>query len=281
MEKTDLVYILRPSAWRDNEIRYSLRSVQKNMDCAGRVFIVGHRPRFISDQVTHIPAEDPYNNKLRNAVHKIRIACADPRVSEKFVLMNDDFFFLKRHEEIPFYNRGRLTVMIKKHETRAGYYFKALRTTCEMLENMGVKDPKDFEVHCPIVLDKTNFLRITGEIGNDDGYVFRSAYANLMGMKGKYRRDVKNRSNFKVEDISRLDILSTDDKVVLTARFQKFIRRRFPERSKYEKEMFQQYYARETFGYGGRIYNPGDIITVKLPEQIIKANKLEPAPFFE
>ena len=100
----DIVYILRtdPRFYKNDDIKYSLRSLDKNFKGKGKVFIVGGRPNWINvNTVTHIYAEDKERNKLVNAIHKILIACKDKRISEDFILlMNDDFLFLKETKTI-------------------------------------------------------------------------------------------------------------------------------------------------------------------------------------
>jgi hypothetical protein len=78
LSKIDVVYILgKGSTWSDNEIRFSLRSVDINLEHRG-VFIIGDKPDFINTKhLTHIPAEDIHTEKLKNALHKLKIACLD------------------------------------------------------------------------------------------------------------------------------------------------------------------------------------------------------------
>ena len=51
----DLVYVLgKGSRWQDNELRFSLRSVSKNLSNVGQIFIVGQIPDFVKNCV-HVP----------------------------------------------------------------------------------------------------------------------------------------------------------------------------------------------------------------------------------
>ena len=233
--KIDLLYILgRGSKWQNNEIRFSLRSVEKNLRDVGRIFIIGECPRFLRN-VIHIPAVDGFENKQMNAIFKIREACRTFDLSEEFVLMNDDFFFLKHTTRIQPHILGTLREAVRDHSTKAGYYFQALRQTLDLLQAAGHEDPLDYEAHVPMILEKQKFLEITDAVEwAEVGYCFRSIYGNTYGLGGKKRKDTKVHRIEQLEELSNGDILSTADRVVLRPEFQRFIYNAFPHPSKYE-----------------------------------------------
>lgn len=88
----DVVYPLsNGSTWQDNELRYSLRSLDKFARNLGRVFVVGRKPAWLTG-VVHIPARDnPMVNKDANIINKIRLAIA-AGISERFIFASDDQF---------------------------------------------------------------------------------------------------------------------------------------------------------------------------------------------
>ncbi|MFA5815861.1 MAG: hypothetical protein WC865_09615 [Bacteroidales bacterium] len=105
MKPIDIVYVLGTgSSWSDNEIRFSLRSVFKNLTNIGQIFIVGERPDGLKGflHIDH-PDEFPSTNADGNIIRKVLQACKDPRVSEKFLIINDDHIIMKpmRAEKIP------------------------------------------------------------------------------------------------------------------------------------------------------------------------------------
>jgi hypothetical protein len=63
----DVVYPLGTgSVWQDNELRYSLRSLEKNFPDLGRVYVVGHKPDWLGN-VEHIPFGDSQSpNPIRS-----------------------------------------------------------------------------------------------------------------------------------------------------------------------------------------------------------------------
>jgi hypothetical protein len=277
MEKIDVVYILRNNGtrWMDNEIKYSIRALEKNVRF-GKLWIVGGCPKFIDkEKIGYIKAEDPYSNKLRNAVHKISLACREQGVSEDFILMNDDFFFLRRVEEIKSFNKGKLSASKKNHSTHGGYYYRAISDTLETLRDMGVQEPIDFEVHYPIVFNKQKFLKTMEKISEEEGILFRSIYGNLNHIESKYRRDVKVFNIDQFRRVKKNDLMSTDEKIVTDNRFQKWIKNAYPYISRFEKAPIIAYTCKEVFEHNGKKYNPGDIILEKISENVIRSAGLK------
>ena len=129
MNELDLVYILgRGSNWQNNELRYSLRSVEKFVTGIRNVFIIGEKPSFINDQVIHIPYKDVYTNKARNIMAKILRACNDSRMTKNFMLWNDDYFAIQPFSAIdyPYYFKCDL-----HHSVRINKSFNYYVTYCK------------------------------------------------------------------------------------------------------------------------------------------------------
>jgi hypothetical protein len=200
----------------------------------GEVFIVGECPDWIRNAI-HIEAVDSFEHKLKNAIHKIRMACMDSRISEKFVLMNDDFIFLKPTERIPDYILGPMTRAIADHSTKDGYYYHAFKKTLTLLQEAGFNSPANYEVHYPIVIEKKKFLRMTDSIDwAEHGYLFRSVYGNIFNLGQQKRSDPKIYSVKELDTFKGSDIISTSDRVVLFYQFQKFVEDIFPNPCQYE-----------------------------------------------
>ncbi len=112
----DVVYVIgNGSSHSNDELRFSLRSIEKYFKDLRNVFIVGSKPDFIDEsKVIFIPTDDicegDLANKDRNHWHNMEIVCKDPRLSEKFLFAADDFLitkpsiwddFIPRHTGIP------------------------------------------------------------------------------------------------------------------------------------------------------------------------------------
>jgi len=282
MKKIDLVYILgNGSRWRNNEIRYSLRSVEKNLNI-GKIFIVGEYPSWITGAI-HIPAADIDKNKQINARAKYLVAAKDKRISEDFILMNDDFFILKPIQAIPYYSRGTIEHMMNQHPTKGGYYYNSLKDTKEVLNEMGVVFPIDFEIHAPIIFNKDKLISTIEMIGTKKAYSFRSCYGNLQNVEAKKTIDFKaaNLAEFTYQTNRSPAYLSITDSLVAAPEFRNWIRRTFPNPSKYETDRglgsdilpggpmcSLKYYVKKTFIYFGKTHCIGEIIPCEVMDEI-------------
>lgn len=287
----DVVYILGSgSKWGDNELRYSLRSVVRHLPHE-RIFIIGEKPDWIAwnDGIFHIPEVDPYNNKLRNGVWKIRRAAKTAEITEEFVLMNDDFFLLRDIPDVQVFNRGPLWQSIRKHMSKKGYYFEAMKRALVILAEEGVPVPLDYAVHYPVVYEKKKVLELIERLHRhvEHGLLFRTMYGNIFNKGGEERQDVKVRGP---KELARrapdLDMVSTTDELVLKKPFREWIGSVFPEACKYEADGGAGIQAWEDshkmgprfaptvkpFFWNERMYNPGEIIESEVPEKIAKAN---------
>lgn len=185
--KIDVVYILGTgSAWNNNEIRFSLRSIEKYGLDTGNIFIVGEKPAFLSNNIIHIPASDIYNpmvNADGNIAHKVGLACADKRLSENFLFINDDHILLKpvNLKSIPYYHKGDLNSMNTYTNEWFGvnYWRSRLKRTRDCLNLKGLT-AYHFDCHVPMVINKETFITVMSDfpIGDGIGLTMKSLYGN-------------------------------------------------------------------------------------------------------
>jgi hypothetical protein len=275
MDKIDLLYILKENTdWQNNEIRYSIRSAEKNLEQMGNVFIIGSCPVFVNkEKITFVEYPDKDHNKLVNAINKIEEACRDCRLSERFILMNDDFFIMKPVSEVKNYSRGTMEETKARHRSKTGYYYRAICDTLDFLKEMGYENPIDYETHTPMIFEKTKFLKAVKEMKRyRKGFVFRSVYGNMFEVPCEKRPDVKIYSILNIKKIGDNDMISTSDTIVLHPKFQDIMRTLFPKISILENNM-TRFYSTKVIKLNGQIFNAGDLITQKLsPEEIKKFN---------
>lgn len=232
----DLIYPLGTgSAWSDNELRYSLRSVERHLPHLGRVVIVGEHPPWLRN-VTHLAVpDDRHSSKLANSAWKVRRAIEEGLVGNRFVLMNDDFLLLEDVTEIPPAHRGTIRANIARHTTRTGYYFTAMQRMNELMRQRGYVDALDYELHQPMVFDTLPALLVLIDmqaIFGAQGALFRSAYGNLAAIGGEPRADCKVFRRWTSPP--RGPYCSTDNRVVLTHNFRAWVRERYPTPSRFE-----------------------------------------------
>jgi hypothetical protein len=203
----DYVYIAR--AGENEELKYSLRSIEKNMP-KGRVWVLGYRPVWYIGDFIYIEDTAKKFDNIRNC---IKVASEHPEISDDFVLMNDDFFALKTMESVPNFHGGLLSNKIKQYKElgMASVYIRLLELTHKQLVMSGIKDPIDYDIHVPMVMNK-NKLRESLDIA----YFPRSSYGNFAKIGGEQIKDVKiYNSTEKIQLDKNLYFVSVDDRSFL------------------------------------------------------------------
>lgn len=187
----DVLYILgKGSPFHNEELRYSLRSLErfgKNID---RLILVGEKPKFLDySKVVHLPFNETGVKDYRIA-SKILHACTTGTVTGDFLFCNDDFFFQKPFDcnTFPYYQKGQLL-----HGKAITAYQCHLEATRDYLISKN-KPTLHFDVHCPIIYNADRFIKLTQDwefSKNTIGLVVKSVYANSYFIKGTDYRDVK------------------------------------------------------------------------------------------
>lgn len=196
----DVVYILGSfSRWQNNELRYSLRSVEKYLSGYRNVYIVGEDPGFLKG-VNIIKFPDPYpDNKQRNILEKITRACMDYEISDRFLYMADDFFFLQplAASEIKYFYEGTLEEAIQKRSP-GNIYNRCLSNTIIALKSRNLPI-LNYDIHQPILYHKTRFLDEMKQFSFrvPYGMVIKSLYCNSIGADGVSFREVKIKNDCK------------------------------------------------------------------------------------
>lgn len=223
----DVVYPLARNQGLYNELRYSLRSLT-NLPHRD-VFLVGGKPDWYLGQFIETELQP---TKYKDSTNNVKAACLDDRVSDPFVLMNDDFFVVEPSESVPTLNRGR-ALDVLRHCDRAGRkYSQGARDTLRVLRQEGYEDPLSFELHVPLVVHKSYMLAAI-RLGQDcPTWHKRTAYGALAGLQGDTVPDVKVYDR-KIP-IPTGPFVSTQDESFQIGRVGRQLKTLFPEPSQYE-----------------------------------------------
>lgn len=155
----DLVYIVREGDDND-DLKYSLRSIAKHYPDY-KVWIVGYKPTWV-ENVNYIHVLQS-GTKWQNSVKNILTACKDERISDDFILMNDDFFCIEPKcsiEQIGDTCLGSLDSAIAKHN-KPSKWCEAFVLVKILMERIGIKTPYySFEAHLPLKINKKKYLEI-------------------------------------------------------------------------------------------------------------------------
>lgn len=231
MEAPDIVVPVREGAVNE-QLRYALRSWAAHLPHR-QVWIVGYRPAW-ADGVGHIPTRQT-GTKYQNTTLAVRAACEHREVSETFLLANDDMFVMQPLTEMPVLHRGPVRTVEGYYAARAqGKYLRGMQETRDLLVGMGHTDPLSYELHVPMPVRKTAMLTAL-ELGRHLDVVHkRTLYGNYANLGGTEIQDVKilHRAPRGYGPNSRF--LSTMPDSFAAGHVGQFIRRAFPEPSRYE-----------------------------------------------
>lgn len=185
----DIVYPLgRNSRWKNEEIRFSIRSLFKHsVESFDNIYIVGEKPDFFQygDRLRHIPYKETQVKEV-NIWEKVLAASLDERVSEEFFFNNDDYFFLQdfKMSDFPHYHKGDLREFdwAKKpdHLVMNSYHRKAKRTM-KLLQKLKLST-WHYDIHMPNRYEKNKFVKtyeyFKPYLYDRDGLIISTCYGN-------------------------------------------------------------------------------------------------------
>ena len=251
----DIVYqYIDVVSW--TELRHSLRSIEKHFKGECRIWIVGDLPGWVQN-VQHIP--HVRNNKIAltncyDACRKMELVINHPELTEDFIYMYDDIYFLKdttREElEYPLYAVEDMTKMITrnkqtKHQrmrwetydtlVRRGYgccnfenHLPKVFSKALMRAMFEMYDPKESRLLFSTLYYNTFFGEIPPVLLHKDD----QAKAEFFGVDDKF-----GFRNLNQEQLSRLlegkRFLNHNDKG-LNSTLKRFIEARFHDKCNYE-----------------------------------------------
>lgn len=225
----DVVYCLKNQP-NGEELRYSLRSL-KNLPHRN-VWIYGGCPVW-AQNIRHVPMLQPYT-KWRNTAKMLFEISQNTEISKNFIWFNDDFFVLQPCEKLEYWYENDLGWR-KKRTTRASgmysLYGQQIALAEKTLRENG-KDTRNFELHLPIIFNRYKLGNVCRKY--PDVAIRRSMYCNEYGIKGVPKKDVKI-AGVSGKIPPRSAFVSSSDGSFASGEVGKAIKKRFPERSTYEK----------------------------------------------
>lgn len=251
----NIVYVIgKGSKWHNNELRYSLRSIDQYAINLNKVFIVGILPDFIDPStVIHIPMADQYDAPHKNVYAKVKAAMDDPRTGDAFLLSSDDHFLAQPTNlaTTPIYYKGNSMPTAKslgKGTVGSDSYVHTLMHTAEVMQWYGLPN-KFFEGHTNKLMLKSTWRFLTSiglweqmwttEEGMTIGAPMAAATLFLHPTwKPVYRPDIKIR-NFDNTDktiLSTCQSFSIGDSAIRNGMADYFAEK-YPHPSRFEKKV--------------------------------------------
>ena len=231
MKKYDIVYILKNN-YKSEELRYSLRSVCKNMPYRKIWFYGGKLEDIEPDE--YVELQQQGNSKWERVRFTLNQIFRNDDITEDFWLFNDDFFIMQKTNDLPPMINGTIERHAARIRARHGgvdsAYTRNLRKTALELTRNGY-DQVNYALHVPMLINRKKGLKTLKSF--PDNPMFRSLYGNQWEIGGVMHKDVKIADPDK-EPTGEEDMLSTTDKS-FGGKVGEHIRNSFPDKCKYER----------------------------------------------
>ena len=240
----DILYVVGTgSKWNNNELRYSLRSIDKNGVNVGRIFIATETlPKFINPEaVTHVCIRDLGKIKHRNIMDKIECVMNYSDIADDFLLSSDDHFYLREtdFDRYPLYHKGE----IQERDENAEYWL-SMRDTKHLLQQHGLTTYST-NPHCNTHFNRPMFMEHSALIKEGKqlryGAEVNCLMGNLMiaaGVEPVKYEDIKIKSFKDRKDLLRqlgdTHCFSIYDSA-LNCGIKEYLREMFPNKSRWEK----------------------------------------------
>ena len=227
----DVVYIVKEDP-RNEELRYSIRSVVENFPVRN-IWIFGYCPSWLKE-IIHVKI--PQNGqKWENSKMLFDKIANCESLPDEFVLFNDDFFVMEKLDKVDQWYDGllqdRVDQLSEIFKNSHPLYANQLQQVVDRLAEHGIKEPKNYAVHKPMLFDRKK-MKESLELTKDLPMSLRSFYANYFNVGGI------NAPDTKVFKLGPYDFdgpyLSTDDRTFRLGRVGRDIRAKFTSKSKYE-----------------------------------------------
>ena len=229
----DFVYICKDGA--NEELKYSIRSVVESFPNSN-IWVVGGKPDWYIGNFIEVKQKE---SKYKNAVENLKTISVSEQISESFILMNDDFYIVKKIDKIENFHGGYLLDKINLYQKLNGnsQYTRKLSGTYKKLKALGFENPLDYELHIPMIMEKEKLKIILDLI---DQFLWRSIYGNKFEVGGTEMQDVKVYTTGPL--VLKSYNLNIDNHTYLSSAdssfnniFNKILKDKFNQKTKFEK----------------------------------------------
>ena len=250
-KKYDLIIPLGTgSSWDNNELRYALRSYEKNFPNLGNVFIVGDAAWIKKNlpwlKATIVDCNDPFNaNKDANMIRKVIKVIDTQELSDEFVRATDDQFILKKVESFP----PMYTYNLKDKDPgwwgRGSRWKNRLKRTYRIL-SVHKKTTFNYDGHFPMTYKK-DFKKVMESYPytKSIGYTINTLYFNNVLTEHEHYEDIRHMFELVNDDLAVIKKKLKGKTVMcysgrngdacLTPALKEYLKNKFPKKSKYER----------------------------------------------
>lgn len=244
----DILYIVGSgSNWNNNELKYSLRSIEKNCKNIDRVMIIGEKPKFLNDKIEYAYCYDRYGPVLahKNIYYKIQYAIKVFHL-DHFLISSDDHFYIKPTDfnNYPIYYRNLEIPSVVPEGIRANSYWYSMFETRKFLLKKGLpiyQTNPHANTHIDANLWRDNISLFAEAQLLKHGGETNLIMGNLMIANGIVPEPIEDKKIFNLngeEDfynrIKNVHVFSMADSA-LKSGMDKRLQELFPDKSSYEK----------------------------------------------
>ena len=230
MRKYDVVYILKANA-PSEELRFSLRSIEANMEHGKVWFYCGCPAGFVPDE--YVQHEQKGATKWERTRSSLIEICKNEKISKQFWLFNDDFYIMQPMQSAKNYHRGLLADHIKDIELRhcggSTAYTNNLRICERQLRDAGLTT-LDYAVHIPMLVDRSKGLEALRMFPRCP--MFRSLYGNYAQIGGDFIVDCKTTDSNRI--INPEDPFFSTSNRAFSGKVREQMEALFPDPCRYE-----------------------------------------------
>lgn len=242
-----------------DELKFALRSFEKNFKAEFRVIVVGDQEDWFSDQVNHLPLEPklikevcycPSPSLIRNpqadVSHKILAAIVAESIEGDFILSNDDIILLGETSLADLASlkaAGQLKDVAKK----SGLYSENALLTAKVLEKKGLPTVR-YGTHTPMILHAEKLVEVIEKYdATEHGYLLTSLYYNEVYPNARPVQVSGGAGDAILASVYRADVpVEVIDTAIKTRKFLNFdskgwpavapfLNSLFPDKSKFER----------------------------------------------
>lgn len=229
----DFVYICKEGV--NEELKYSIRSVVKSFPNSN-IWVVGGKPDWYIGNYIEV---HQVHTKYKNAVANLKKICESSEISDPFILMNDDFYIIKKIDNIENFHGGYLFNKINLYQKINGNsnYTRKLSATYKKIISLGIENPFDYELHVPMIMEKEKLQSV---LKYNDQFLWRSMYGNIYKVGGTEMQDVKvytkgplvfKSYNLNIDQHKYLSSADSSFQII----WQKILKVEFKEKTKFER----------------------------------------------
>lgn len=232
----DVVYFVNAEGSTGAELRYSLRSLENLPH--NRVIMLGWKPPWARNvELRH--HRNHSQGKWWTLMHKFLAVAEMDDLTDVVYCMGDDFYVTKQMDELPpmwCNTLAKRTEILFEQRGDKTIYGDVHRATNRVLLELGVEEPKSFQLHVPQVTHRASL-----PVGLMKSTKSPLGGASLAGNLGPLEPRQIFKDN-KVTSVAALKewrkenngFLSSSDKTFKESGVERLLAKRFPERSRYE-----------------------------------------------